>query len=384
MPESASKNAPKYNQMPLEIRPEVLRLTPYSPGKPIDEVRRELGLEHIVKLASNENPLGPSPKALEAIRREAAELHYYPDAAAWELSEGLAQRFEVAHNQVLVGNGSDELLALIAQVLLTGPEDEILMAWPSFIRYDAGATLAGAKIIKVPLTADHRHDLPTMASKATDRTKIVWIANPNNPTGTYVTKTEVDAFLHDLPEQALVVFDEAYYEFARENADYPNSLDYLHAGKQVVGLRTFSKAYGLAGLRLGYGFAPAELVDAIQRAREPFNVHRMAQSAGLAALDDAEHLARTLESNRRGVAKTTATLEALGATVARSAANFVFADFGRPARPIYDSLLKQGYIVRPGDVLGAPNALRISIGTEEEMQGFVEALELALRPEVVS
>ncbi len=350
-------------------------MQPYSPGKPIDEVKRELGLDRVVKLASNENPLGPSPKAVEAIREAALNLHLYPDGAAHALRAALSARFSVPTENLILGNGSDELIHLLGLILLDSPEDEVVLGNPTFVRYHAAAHLAPAKLIEVPLDADYRHDLVAMGKAVTDRTKLVFLANPNNPTGTVMWKAEVEAFLNDLPETATLILDEAYYEFAADEAEYPNSLDYVRAGRRsVVGLRTFSKAYGLAGIRIGYGFAPLEIVDAVERAREPFNTNSLAQAAAIAALDDEAHVRNTVALNRAGLARLDAALREVGGRIVPSYANFVLADLGRPARPVFEQLLKRGIIVRPGDVLGAPTCLRVSVGTEDEISAFIDAL----------
>ena len=360
--------------MAARIRPNVLGMTPYSPGKPVEEVKRELGLDRVVKLASNENPLGPSPKAVAAVREAAGRMHVYPDGAAYTLKTALAERFGVGVRQVIVGNGSDELIHLLGLVLLE-EGDEMMMGDPSFSRYDAAAHLAPARLVKVPLDGEYRHDLSAMARAVTDRTRLVWIANPNNPTGTVVRKAEVDRFLSDVPDDVVVVLDEAYYEFAEGLDDFPNSLDYIQAGRpNVVGLRTFSKAYGLAGIRVGYGFAPDAIADAIDRAREPFDVNALAQVAAVAALDDDEHLRNTVETNRRGLKALADAFREVGARPLESYANFVYADLGRPARPVFDALLRRGVITRPGDVLGNPTCLRVSVGTDEEIAIFVREL----------
>jgi histidinol-phosphate aminotransferase len=357
----------------MNIRPNVLKMHPYSPGKPISEVKRELGLDRVIKLASNENPYGPSPKALEAVSKAAAEMHVYPDGAAFELRQALSAKFEIDPSGILLGNGSDELIHLLGLILLDSPEDEVVVGDPSFVRYDAAAHLAPCRLVKVPLDADLRHDLPAMARATTDRTKLLFIANPNNPTGTLVRRSEVDALLADLPPTTVVVLDEAYFEFAAHESDYPNSADYVRAGQPVVGLRTFSKAYGLAGIRLGYGFAPGAIVDAVDRAREPFDVNSLAQAAGIAALQDDEYVRQTVTRNRRGLKRIAEAFRQAGARPYESYANFVFADLGRPARPVFQALLQRGIIVRSGEVLGMPHALRVSVGTEDEVEAFCEA-----------
>ncbi len=363
----------------IPIRPHILKMQPYSPGKPISEVKRELGLQEVVKLASNENPFGPSPRAVEAVRAAASDLHLYPDAAAYELRTRLSERFGVPFEQIVVGNGSDELIHLLGLALLGDPEDEVIVGHPSFVRYDAAAHLAPCKLVSVPLGEDLRFDLAAMAAAVTPRTKMLFIANPNNPTGTVVRKAELDALVSTLPPQVTLVLDEAYFEFAEHLPEFPNSVDYLRAGKNVIGLRTFSKAYGLAGVRLGYGFAPAALTDAIHRIREPFNVNSLALVAGVAALEDGEHVRKTVENNRRGQSRLAGAFEAHGAKPYESFANFVFADLGRPAQPVFRALLNRGVIARSGEVFGRPTCLRVSIGTEAETDRFIEAFDAAMR-----
>lgn len=360
------------------IRANVLHMEPYSPGKPISEVRRELGLDRIIKLASNENPLGPSPKAIEAVQRAALNMHAYPDANAYDLKVAIGDRYGIAPDQILLGNGSDELIHMIGQLYLGSPEDEMIVGDPSFVRYDAAAFLAPSKLIKVPLDAEYRHDLAAMAKAASERTKLVFIANPNNPTGTIVKRPELEAFLRDLPEGVMTVLDEAYFEFAREAEGYPNSVQLLRDGFNVIGLRTFSKTYGLAGIRLGYGFAAREVVDAFDRAREPFNVNSLAQVAAIAALGDEDHIRATVENNRRGLDRLTHALEENGAKVCETYANFVFADLGRSSRDVFQALLKKGIIIRSGEIFCTPTCARVSVGTEEEMNAFIAELPAAL------
>ena len=368
--------------MAVRILPHVLGMTPYSPGKPVDEVKREMGLDRVVKLASNENPLGPSPKAVAAVREAAERMHVYPDGAAYTLRMKIAERFGVGPKRVLVGNGSDELIHLLGLVLLE-EGDEMMMADPGFSRYDASAHLAKATLVKVPVDAAMRHDLPAMARALTPKTRLVWVANPNNPTGTVVRRGELDRFLADVPDDVVVVLDEAYMEFAEGLPDFPDSLDYVRAGRSnVVGLRTFSKAYGLAGIRVGYGFAPEAIADAIDRAREPFDVNSLAQVAAVAALDDDAHLRSTVRMNRRGLETLAGVFAEVGARPFESFANFVYADLGRPARPVFDALLRRGFITRCGDVLGNPTCLRVSVGTDEEMDIFVKEFREVMSPVV--
>lgn len=362
----------------LPIRPNIEAMRPYSPGKPIEEVQREFGLTSVIKLASNENPLGPSPKAVAAVERAAREMHIYPDASAYNLVHAIARKFSVPPDQVLLGNGSDELIHYLGLVFLTGNQDEIIVGDPSFVRYDATAQVAGAKIVKVPLDGNLRHDVMAMADAVSDRTRMIWIANPNNPTGTIISRAELDDLLARTPKHVVIVLDEAYAEYAMGEPTYPVSTDYLETGR-VVGLRTMSKAYGLAGIRLGYGFAPFEVADAINRARQPFNVNSLAQAAALTALEDQEHLARSVATNRAAADRLMEVFQSVGARPVRSFANFVCADMGRPGEPIFHELLKRGVIVRSGHVLGLPNYLRVSCGTLEEVNAFADALSEVVR-----
>ena len=364
-------------RMPYPFRPNVLKMAPYSPGKPIDEVKRELGLTDVVKLASNENPLGPSPKAIEAIRNAAADCHLYPDASSYELRMAISRKFGMPYDQVMVGNGSDELIHLLGMIFLN-PGDQMIVGYPSFVRYDAAAELTESECIRVPVDSEYRIDLPAMRRAVTERTKLVWIANPNNPTGTINSKEALTAFLDSLPDHIVTVLDEAYFEYAAENPDYPNSLDYIRAGKQVIGLRTFSKAYGLAGLRVGYGFAAPEVVDSIHRAREPFNVNSLAQVGAIAALSDDAFLEKTLKMNREGRERLHEVFQEFGAKPVQSYANFVLADFGQPTEPLFQALLAQGVIVRQG----LPTCLRVSVGTADECTRFINALRAIMKEKV--
>ncbi len=361
------------------LRPNVLLMQPYTPGKPISEVQRELGLDRVVKLASNENPLGPSPMAIAAVKQAAESMHIYPDGAAYELRHALAERFDMPESTVMIGNGSDELIHLLGLVFLDCPDDEVIVGDPSFVRYDAAAHLAPAKLIKVALDKDYRHNLPAMAKAVTAKTKLLFIANPNNPTGTVVGKAELISFLKQLPKTVTVVLDEAYFEFAEGLADFPVSTDLIREGYNVIGLRTFSKTYGLAGIRIGYGFAADPIIDAIERAREPFNVNSLAQVAAVAALQDHEHIRRTIEINTRGLERIADALRGIGATPCASHANFVFADLHRPAMPIFQALLRKGVIVRAGDMFGTPTCMRVSVGTDEEVTFFIEKLNQVIQ-----
>jgi len=359
----------------IEVGENIGRLRPYRPGKPIEEVKRELGLTEVIKLASNENALGPSPRAMAALREAATRVHLYPDASSFELTAATVQGLGIPPDHLIFGNGSDDIIHLLGITYLT-PGDEVIQAEPSFVRYEAAAILNNALCHKVPLD-EWAHDLETMAERINPRTRLVFIANPNNPTGTIVRDAEVERFLDRLPDRAVAVFDEAYFEYV-EDSSYPKSLDYVRQGRNVIVLRTFSKAYGLAGVRLGYGIARPGIIHPLNQVREPFNVSILAQAAGVAALQDSEFLARTQAMNRAGKAVLYAAFERLNLPYVPTEANFVWVDVRRPCVPVFEGLLRKGVIVRTGDIFGAATHLRVTIGTEPQNHAFVKALQEVL------
>jgi len=354
-----------------DYRKTILDIAPYQPGKPISELRREKGLTDIIKLASNENPLGPSPKAMAALQQYLTSLHIYPDGNAFELRRALAQRLGVDAGEIIFGNGSDEVIKMLGLTFLE-PGDEVLICEPTFSEYAYAAHLMGAKLRSLPLK-EHAFDLEAMLAAVNPKTKMVFICNPNNPTGAYVNKAAVDSFLARIPEHVLVVFDEAYYEYVRA-ADYPDTIGYVREGRNVVVLRTFSKIYGLAGLRIGYGVAPGQLAQLIQRVREPFNVNAAAQVAALAALEDEEHVIKSRELNEAGKNWLYQELAKLGLDYVPSQTNFVFIHLKHDSQVVYQRLLDRGVIARSGGVFGCPNWLRVTVGTQEENQRFIQAL----------
>lgn len=355
----------------------IARLRPYVPGKPIEEVERELGLR-ASKLASNENPLGPSPKALEAIQKYLAESNRYPDAGGHYLREKLAARHRVPAEQIVLGAGSTELIQLLSHIFIE-PGAEGLSSEGSFVVFPMSVQAAGGEPVLAPLR-HYAYDLDALAARVGERTRLLYLANPNNPTGTMFTAGETDRLLEKIPPDLPVVLDEAYCDYV-ERPDYSCSLDYVREGRFLMVLRTFSKAHGLAGLRIGYGVGHADIIGALNRIRSPFNVSTVAQVAALAALDDAEHIRRSVESNRRGLAYLQAELSKLGIQCVPSFANFLFVETGRPAQGDFQALLKMGIIVRPLGFMGIPNGLRITVGTEEENRRLVEALaQLAAAP----
>jgi histidinol-phosphate aminotransferase len=357
--------------MPLNIHSHIASLVPYVPGKPIDELERELGIPRAIKLASNENPLGPSPKAMAVLAGAAATLHRYPDGGAYRLRAALADRYKLSSDHVILGNGSDEILGLLARAFLS-PGDEAVMADQTFVIYKMEVTAAHGKPVIVPLK-QWRHDLQAMADAITARTRLIFICNPNNPTGTMVTAADVHAFMQRVPDDAIVVFDEAYYEYVQDR-DFPDSLSWVLQQRNAIILRTFSKIYGLAGLRVGYGLTTPEIAGYLNRVRPPFNVNTMAQGAALAALHDDEHVARSRVLNASEMATVKAGLVALGFQPLPSQANFLFFDVGRDGSVVFDALLRRGIIVR--HIEG--RLLRVTIGLPEENRYFLDALKNVL------
>lgn len=356
------------------VLPSVESLVPYEGGKPIEELARELGVSDAVKLASNENPLGPSPKAVARLRELVDSVHLYPDGAAFRLREKIAAVLGVSMAEVIQGNGSNELLDLLVRTFATS-EDHIVFAEPSFVVYKISALAYGVPFTAVPLR-DLTHDLTAMAAAVTERTRLLFVANPNNPTGTHVGLAAVEKLLSSVPEHVIVVMDEAYIEYA-DAADFPDSLRLRALRERLVVVRTFSKIYGLAGLRVGYAVGPQQLIDYMNRVRAPFNVSSLAQLAAIAALDDSEHVARSRALNSAERVRLSSELTRMGFRVAPSQANFVLVDLGRPARPVYDALLRKGVIVRP--FANLPTSLRVTVGTPPENQRFLSALSEVLR-----
>jgi len=357
-------------------RPCLENITPYVPGKPIEEVERELGLTDVIKMASNENPLGPSPLAVEAIKRYLPRISLYPDGNSYYLKSALAGHLNLQEKNIVMGNGADELITLVGAAYLN-PGDEIIMAQPSFSEYDFSARLMDAVPVRVPCK-NFRHDLKAMAAAVTGKTRVIFICNPNNPTGTIVTHQELQEFLAGLPSNILVIMDEAYYEYVGDPS-YPNSLDFLEKGYNVLILRTFSKIYGLAGLRVGYGLAGEQVITDLNTVREPFNVNSVAQVAARAALNDKEHLEAVLRVNTSGKEYLAGEFTRMGLFHLPTEANFIFVDVGVDSRQLFQKLLHKGVIVRTGDIFGYPQFIRVSISTEDANRRFIKALEESLR-----
>lgn len=346
------------------------RLAPYQGGKPIEELAREKGLVDIVKLASNENPLGPSPLALAAAQRALLGVHRYPDGSAHRLRSAIAEFHRVSLGEVVHGNGSNELLELIVRTFTT-PAHHVVFGTPGFSMYPVIAASHGVPFTAVPTTPDRVHDLDGMLAAVRPETRVLILDNPNNPTGTYVGRERLAAFLRAVPPEVIVVLDEAYFEFA-DAPDYPDGLLLRDLHERLVVLRTFSKAYGLAGFRVGYGIGPALLMDYVNRLRAPFNVSVPSQEAGIAALADHEHLKKSVENNTAERRVLSAGLAASALRVYPSQTNFILCDFDRPSRELYELLLDRGVIVRP--IPGLATSLRVSVGTSAENQRFLHSL----------
>lgn len=358
--------------------PGVRILQPYQPGKPESELRREYGLTDIIKLASNENPLGPSPKALQAIQDALPRLARYPDGNGFELKTALSNQLGVNMDMLTLGNGSNDVLELVARAFLT-PDHEAVFAEHAFAVYPIATQAVGATARIAPAhSADHQmahgHDLNTMRNLINEQTRVVFIANPNNPTGTWLKTAELENFLSDLPKSVIVVIDEAYGEYVNADADCPNALQWIGRFPQLVITRTFSKAYGLAGLRVGYALSDPQVADLLNRVRQPFNVNSLALVAAAAALDDAEYLAQSRALNKAGLEQWRLACQQSAWRALPSVGNFLCVNVGRPGREVFNALLKRGIIVRPVDNYGLPAYLRISIGTQAENDRCINAL----------
>jgi histidinol-phosphate aminotransferase len=351
------------------------RIRPYLPGKPIEEVERDLG-RTAIKLASNENPLGPSPKAQEAIQHYLSHIHFYPDGSGYYLRRKLAEIHGLPPEQIILGAGSTDLIELVAKTFLAGSADEGITSESAFYMYRLAIEDMGAALVQTPMR-EMAFDLAAIVHAVTARTKVVYLANPNNPTGTAFTAEALDRFLAALPARVLVVLDEAYFEYA-QRPDYSRSVDRVREGKNLLVLRTFSKVYGLAGIRLGYGLGHPELIECLQRIRSPFNASSVAQVAGMAALDDHEHVAKSVENNRHEMKYLTGELTLAGVRYTPSAANFLLIDTGRDCEEVFIRLLHEGIIVRPMKLYGFPTCLRVTVGKHEENEQFIVALQRVL------
>jgi histidinol-phosphate aminotransferase len=359
-----------------KLTPDYIEQLPlYPPGKPVDEVKREFRIDKIVKLASNENALGPSPKAVQALQAALAGIHRYPDNGCYYLREKLAAKYGLDRSRLLFGHGSNEIIQLIVLAFLT-PDEEVITAGQTFILYPIMSNARGARVIEVPLK-DFTYDLEAMAGRITDKTKIIFISNPNNPTGTIADADSFRKFMRQVPADVLIVLDEAYGEYVVSPA-YPDSLEYLRQGRNIIILRTFSKAYGLAGLRVGYALCPEQLAGYMERVRVPFNVNSLAQEAALAALDDSEHLSRSRDNNQAGLAYIYAELKGMGLAYIPTHANFLLVNLGTKAEDVYQKLLREGVIIRSMASYRLDNYVRLTIGLPEENERFISSLRKIL------
>ena len=365
--------------MKLSVPEHIKAIEPYKPGKPLEELEREYGIRHSIKLASNENPLGPSPKAIEAIRAGLQSLHRYPDGSGHDLVARLAEHHGVAVENIVLGNGSDDIIGMLTQSMLT-PGDEVLLPQPSFLMYDIATRSVGAVPIFVPLDNHLAIDLEQMILRVTPRTRMAFLCNPNNPTGTVFSKQQLAAFLNNLPPEVIVVVDEAYIDFVRD-PDCAGGIDCIDADRAVVTLRTFSKAYGLAGLRVGYGVMPAALAGYVNRVRMPFNTASSAQAGAVAALDDERFLQKTVQLVHAGLDYLAGALKRRGIRCFPTESNFFLIDVARSADRVFERMLRQGVIVRSMTSYGYPQFIRVNVGLPEENSRFIAALEQALADE---
>ncbi len=355
--------------------PGIQELQPYQPGKPVEELERELGLTDAIKLASNENPLGPSPKVAGAIQQVIPELSRYPDGSAYRLKEKLAKKLAVDTTCITIGNGSNDVLELIARVYLR-PGNEAIVSQHSFVVYPLATKAIGADLKVVP-AKNYAQDLEATLNSISGRTRMIFIANPNNPTGTWIDRTTLVDFLDQVRSDVLVILDEAYFEYA-DDPEYPDGITLFRQYPNLVVTRTFSKAYGLAALRIGYSISHPDIADLMNRVRQPFNVNAMSLAAAEVAMDDQDHVDQSVLLNRQGMQFISQACDELNLSYIPSAGNFLTIDFGQDAMPIYDALLKMGVIVRPIGVYEMPNHLRVTIGLPEENERFVESLRRVL------
>ncbi len=360
------------------VRPNIHKVKPYVPGKPIEEVQREMGLVEVIKLASNEHYSGPSPKALEAIRKNLKNINRYPDASSFYLKRKIAKFLNVREDNLVFGNGSDEIICLAVRTFV-GEGDEVIIAKPTFLIYEIASQVQNAKIVQIPLKKGFKYDLKAMKSAITKDTKIIFIANPDNPTGTYVTKRELEDFLEGLPYGLVIFLDEAYFEFASYSSkDYPNGLDYFNNYSLIVA-RSFSKAYGLAGIRIGYGVANPEIISYMERVREPFNVNLLAQAGAIAAVSDKAFLGRTLSHVEKEKKFIYNSLDRMKLEYVPSATNFILINVKKDCKEIFNKLLKRGVIIRDMKAWGLDSYIRVTVGTNAENKKFIEELKKVIK-----
>ncbi len=373
-----SESSSQYEPKKTLAKDGVMSIKPYEPGKPIEEVSRELGIpeEDIIKMASNENPLGPSPLGVQAIKDCADKVNFYPDGDCFYLKQDLAEHLGTKPENILMGNGSNDVLQIIADTFLR-PGDEVIYFKHAFVVYILATKIADATPVVIDVKDDYSQDLDAVLDAMTDKTKLIFIANPNNPTGTMVTAEQLDEFMDCVPDDVIVVFDEAYYEYV-DREDFPQTLKYVNEGRNIITCRTFSKIYGLAGLRVGYGIAKPELVEIMNKVRQPFNVSMVAQAAAKASLKDKEHVDKSVKINREGKIFLYSQFESMGLDYVSSEGNFILVHLGRPGPDVMKELLKMGVIVRPLVGYELPNSVRVTIGTREQNQKLIHCLKKVL------
>ncbi len=354
----------------------IKNLVPYPPGKPIEELEREYGIKDSIKLASNENDLGPSPKAVEKLKKVIEKLHRYPDGSSYYLKKAISEKFECKMENIVLGNGSNELIDFICRVFIR-PGRNAISSKPSFLVYSKMVQITGGENRIIPLR-NNTHDLKGIRDAIDENTRIIFLDNPNNPMGTVIKRADFDSFLRDLPTHLIVVMDEAYGEFVPNNTDWADAITFFKRDERIVMLRTFSKAYALAGLRIGYGIMNREISSLLERVRQPFNVNLMAQEAALSALSDENHLKVTLENNRKEMIRIKKELETLGCAPLESNTNFMLIETFRDAKAVYEEMLRHGVIIRSMSSYGFPTYIRLTIGTREENNRFLKAFKKVL------
>lgn len=359
------------------FRKELASITPYVPGKPIEEVKKEFGVEDIEKLASNENPLGPSPKAVEAIEKEAKSIHIYPDASAMLLRQEIAKEYDLSYENVVIGNGGEQILQMIAQTFINEGE-EAIMASTTFGLYGSSVTHMGGVPIKLPLK-DYKHDFEGFIEKLTDRTKLIYVCNPNNPTGNIMTKDEVQYLAENVPKDVVIIFDEAYYDYAKVNEDYPEALKILKERPNTVILRTFSKVAGIAGVRVGFALTSKEIAKEMSKVKGVFNVNKLAQVAAIGALNDKEHIQKTVELNYKSMSMMEEYFKESGLEYIKSNSNFIFVNVNMDSKVVSQKLMEQGIIIRPGYLWKWDNWIRVSTGTVEQTEKFLVKLHTLIK-----
>jgi len=359
------------------IRPNIGNIKPYVPGKPAEEAERELRITGVIKLASNENALGPSPKVIEAINKYSKDINLYPDQNCYELTRLLAEKYDLAPENIAVGNGSDEVMLLIALAYISAG-DEVIISLNTYSTYEMVSSLMEASLVKINLK-DYTYDLSAMAKAAGPKTKLIFVCNPNSPTGTMNTKKELDKLISAVSQNTIVVIDEAYKEYV-ESEDYPDSLEYVRNNKNVIVLRTFSKIYGLAGLRAGYAIAKPNIIKYLNLVRLPFSVNRLVQTAAAVALSDTGHVEKSRKNNAEGKAYLYKELEKLGISFLKTEANFIFINLNNDADMAFMELMRRGVIVRPLTSFGMPGSIRVTIGTPEQNKKFINALAEIVKP----